>query len=282
MTDETDLRAADAGDASGNAPVRVYIVSDSLGETAEQVARAALTQFDQDRFRVVRTPRMSSVRALHEWAEGVSGEPLLVVYTFADPALRQEMDGLVDAGTLEAVDVMGPPTMALAKATGAEPRWKSGGTLRPGRGYLQWFEALEFAFGHDDGKRTHELSRADVVLIGASRTAKTPLSMYLAFRGHAVANVPLGTGLAPPPELFEIDPSKVFGLMTEAELLMQIRRKRAAEMGGFAERYAGRDAVQADLDAAQRVMRAIGCTVVWTGDRAIEEAAQDIIRRLDR
>ena len=262
-------------------PILVYIVSDSLGETAEQVARAALTQFDQEEFRVIRTPRMSGARQLEDWAQGVAGDRVVVVYTFADPVLRQTMEGLAERGRIAVVDVMGPPTMALAKASGSEPKWKSGGTLRPGRGYLQWFEALEFAFRHDDGKRTHELDRADVVLIGASRTAKTPLSMYLAFRGHAVSNIPLGTGLAPPPELFEVESGKVFGLMTELELLMRIRAKRAVEMGGYAPSYASRDAVEADLDAARRVMRAIGCPIVWTGDRAIEEAAQEIIRKLD-
>jgi regulator of PEP synthase PpsR (kinase-PPPase family) len=261
--------------------IRIYIVSDSLGETAEQVARAALTQFDQDRFKVVRCPRMSSPRQLEEWAHGVADTTHVVVYTLADPALRDAMGALVESSEIQAVDVMGPPTAALAAVSGEQPRWKSGGTLRPGRGYLQWFEALEFAFRHDDGKHTHELGRADVILVGASRTAKTPLSMYLAFRGHAVANIPLGTGLAPPPELFEIDPEKVFGLMTEPELLMSIRRKRAAEMGAYGSSYASRKAVEADLEAARRVIRAIGCRVVWTGDRAIEEAAQEIIRTLD-
>lgn len=262
-------------------PVRVYIASDSLGETAEQVARAALTQFEVERFRVARAPRISSVRQLEDWAEGISGAPHVVVYTFADPALRESMGRLAAQRGLLAVDVMGPPTHAFAQAAGVEPRWEPGGTLRPGRGYLQWFEALEFAFRHDDGKHTHELSRADLVLIGASRTAKTPLSMYLAFRGHAVANIPIGSGLAPPPELFEIPPAKVFGLMTEVDLLMNIRRKRAVEMGTYAATYASREAVEADLEAAQRVMRAIGCKIVWTGDRAIEEAAQEIIRAMD-
>jgi regulator of PEP synthase PpsR (kinase-PPPase family) len=261
--------------------VGVYILSDSLGETAEQVARAALTQFDQDRFRVVRTPRISSARQMADWIERVRQRPHVIVYTFADPGLREEIERMSFEHGLTIVDVMGPPTVALAHASGQEPRWKSGGTLRPGRGYLQWFEALEFAFGHDDGKRTHELARADVILIGASRTAKTPLSMYLAFRGHAVANVPLGSGLAPPPELFEVESEKVFGLMTEPELLMRIRRKRGADMGTYASTYASRKAVEADLDAAQRVMRAVGCRIVWTGDRAIEEAAQEIIRTLD-
>ncbi|GAB4274868.1 MAG: pyruvate, water dikinase regulatory protein [Coriobacteriia bacterium] len=261
--------------------VDVFVVSDSIGETAEQVARAALTQFDQSAFRVKRVPRMSSARQLNEWAKGVQ-DPHVVVYTFADPKLREAMARLEHEGRLRTVDVMGPPTLALSEASGLEPAWTAGGTLRPGRGYLQWFEALEFAFRHDDGKRTHELGRADVILIGASRTAKTPLSMYLAFRGFAVANIPLGAGLAPPPELFEVDPKRVFGLMTEPELLMSIRRKRASDMGAYAGTYASREAVEADLEAAHRVMRAIGCRIVWTGDRAIEEAAQEIIRSVDQ
>lgn len=260
---------------------RVFIVSDSIGETAEHVARAALTQFDADQFRVKRVPRMTSPLMLEDWMESVDAGSSVLVYTFADPDLRATIERVALARGIRVVDVMGPPTLAFSEVSNSEPKWKSGGTLRPGRGYLQWFEALEFAFSHDDGKRTHELSRADVVLIGASRTSKTPLSMYLAFRGFAVANVPIGHGLAPPPELFEVDRTKIIGLTTDPTLLVRIRQKRAADMGAFGSAYAGRDVVERDLDAARRVMRSVGCIVVVTGDRAIEESAQEIIRHLE-
>jgi hypothetical protein len=264
------------------APYRLYVVSDSLGETAEQVSRAALTQFGEGLFKVIRAPRMSSVRQMQDWAyTRCRDAPCAVVYTLANPELREEMDRLVESGIVQAVDVMGATVGLLSEISGQEPLWRSGGTLRTGRGTLQWFEALEFAFRHDDGKHPEELTHADVVLIGASRTSKTPLSMYLAFRGHAVANMPLMSDVEPPPELFDVEPRKVFGLMTEPDLLVRIRAKRAAEMGSFGGSYASRDGVERDLTAARRVMRRIGCTLVWTGDRAIEEAAQEIIRELD-
>jgi regulator of PEP synthase PpsR (kinase-PPPase family) len=258
------------------------VVSDALGETAEQVSRAALTQFGDGVFRVVRAPRMTTVRQLQDWAYTKCREtPCVVVYTLATPELRAEMDRLIEGGVVRGVDVMGETVGLLADVSGRDPAWRSGGTLRAGRGSLAWFEALEFAFRHDDGKHPEELTHADVVLIGASRTSKTPLSMYLAFRGHAVANVPLMADVEPPPELFDVERRKVFGLMTEPDLLVRIRAKRAAEMGSFGGTYASRDAVERDLTAARRVMRRIGCTLVWTGDRAIEEAAQEIIREID-
>ncbi len=260
--------------------VRVYVVSDSLGETAEQVARAALTQFVEGDFRVVRVPRIASADQLSTWLDTACKKPCVVFYTLADPDTREVMARASDGG-VSAVDVMGEGVSALSAAGGVQPVWRSGGTMRPGRGSLQWFEALEFAFRHDDGKHAEELDRADIVLIGASRTSKTPLSMYLAFRGHAVANVPLVADVQTPPELFDLDPSRVFGLSTEPDLLVRIRAKRAAEMGRFSGSYASMHGVSRDLDTARRVMRRIGCRVVWTGDRAIEEAAAEIIRYLE-
>jgi len=260
---------------------RVYIVSDALGETAEQIARAAMTQFPQADFRVVRVPRVRSTEQLDHWMTDTCCQDCVIFYTLADPDLRQAMAAHVARLGLQAVDIMREPVAVLAGAGRTEPAWRSGGTMRPGRGSLQWFEALEFAFRHDDGKHADELSRAGIVLIGASRTSKTPLSMYLAFRGHAVGNVPIMAEIPPPPELFELDPMRVFGLMTEPELLMKIRAKRAAEMGRFGDQYAGRDAVKQDLEAARRVMREIGCRTVRTGDRAIEETAHEIIDHLE-
>jgi hypothetical protein len=105
--------------------------------------------------------------------------------------------------------------------------------------------------------------------------------MYLAFKGYRVANVPFAPGLEPPEELFQADPRKIFGLVTAASILVEIRRERMREMGAFVPRYADREAIEEELEEARALMRRIGCIVVRTDNRAVEESAQEIIRYLD-
>jgi [pyruvate, water dikinase]-phosphate phosphotransferase / [pyruvate, water dikinase] kinase len=119
-----------------------------------------------------------------------------------------------------------------------------------------------------------------VVLVGVSRTSKTPLSIYLASKGFYTANIPLVRGTDPPAELFEIDPRKVFGLISSPAVLAEVRSKRMAELGTYVAHYADRPDIEADLAEARAVMRKIGCIVVRTDNRAVEETAQEIIRYL--
>jgi len=147
--------------------------------------------------------------------------------------------------------------------------------------YFERIGATEFAVSHDDGRNPEDIPLADVVLIGVSRTSKTPLSMYLAFKGYRVANVPLAPGIEPPSEIFEADPRKVFGLVTDGEVLVEVRRERMREIGAFVPRYADREAVEQELEDARALMRRIGCIVIRTDNRAVEESAQEIIRYLD-
>jgi len=137
---------------------------------------------------------------------------------------------------------------------------------------------MEFAVSHDDGRNPEGLINADIVLIGVSRTSKTPLAMYLAFKGWRVANVPLASGLEPPPQLYELDPRRVFGLVTDPDLLVDIRRERMFDLGAWVPGYSEREAVIAELEEARALMRKIGCIVIHTDNRAVEEAAQEIIR----
>ncbi len=125
-----------------------------------------------------------------------------------------------------------------------------------------------------------ELTEAEIVLIGVSRTSKTPLSMYLAFKGYRVANIPLMVEVPPPPQLMEIDRRRVFGLVCSPDLLVEIRSQRVSDLGVYARRYADRSAVEEELEASRDVMRRIGCIVVSSEGRAIEETAQEILRHL--
>jgi regulator of PEP synthase PpsR (kinase-PPPase family) len=146
--------------------------------------------------------------------------------------------------------------------------------------YFERIEATEFAVMHDDGRLPEGLGAADVVLIGVSRTGKTPLAMYMASKGYRVSNVPLAPGMEPPHQLFEVDPKRIFGLVADAKVLVDIRCERMREMGTLVPRYAEREEVEHELDEARALMRRLGCIVIRTDNRAVEESAQEIARYL--
>jgi regulator of PEP synthase PpsR (kinase-PPPase family) len=260
----------------------VYIVSDSLGETADQVAKAALSQFDPGLFRVVRMPKISSASQIEGIVHAAASDLCIVFfYTFADPKLRAEMARIAQMTGVNAIDILGPGIKALSDSSGVQPAWKVGMTRKTDRDYFDRVEALEFAVKHDDGRGAEELDQAEIVLIGVSRTGKTPLSMYLAYKGYKTANIPLMLDVDPPEELFRIDPRTVFGLVTEPQTLVEMRGQRLRDLGGYTRQYSDLDAVERDLEEARSVMKRVGCYVVKTENRAIEETAQEIIRHLE-
>jgi [pyruvate, water dikinase]-phosphate phosphotransferase / [pyruvate, water dikinase] kinase len=259
----------------------VYILSDSLGETADAVAKAALSQFPEDAFHVVRLPKIALRGQLQGVVHAARDVRCVILYTLAAPRLRAEMDRLrVDAGVV-AVDILGEPVGALHDASGMEPAWGVGLTRLTDRGYFERVEALDFAVKHDDGRATDELDAAEMVLVGVSRSSKTPLAMYLAFKGYKVANVPLVPEVEPPPELFDVDPRRVFGLVTSPDLLVEVRTQRMADAAPFAPRYFDRESIEQELIEARSLMRRIGCVVVSTEAKAIEETAQEVVRHYE-
>jgi hypothetical protein len=142
--------------------------------------------------------------------------------------------------------------------------------------------AIEFAVRYDDGVATHELHDADIVLVGVSRSSKTPLSMYLGYLGYKTANVPIVRGVDPPRELFEIDPGKVVGLTIDAAALAEIRGERARTMRGAKRRYADLEAIYEELEQAESVHRRLGCPVIEVSNLAIEETARRIIHLVEQ
>lgn len=263
-------------------PVRIYILSDSLGETADLVARAAASQFAGGTFELVRLAKVSSAGSLEELVRAAATQGCVLFYTLANPVLRERMHTVVAELGVTAVDILGTAVEALSHAAGAQPTGEVGAIRKTDRGYFERIEALEFTVKHDDGRNPEGLAEAEIILIGASRTSKTPLSMYLAFKGYKTANIPLMDEVAPPAELFEVNPRRVFGLTSDPDLLSSIRSKRLTELGTYARHYAEREAVVRDLESARALMRRLGCIVVRTDNRAIEETAQEIIRYLEQ
>jgi [pyruvate, water dikinase]-phosphate phosphotransferase / [pyruvate, water dikinase] kinase len=263
------------------APISIHVVSDSLGETGEMVARAAAAQFEADAFRIERLIKITSPEQLREEVRSHCGRYCIFFYTLVDAALCAEMEQMCREG-INGVDLLSPAVALLRTTTGLEPTGEAGAIRRTDEEYFERIEAMEFAVKHDDGRNPEGLLEADIVLVGVSRTSKTPLSMFLAFKGLRVANIPLAPGTDPPQELFEVDPQRVFGLVTSAEVLMDIRLERMRELGTWVPHYAEREAVERELEEARSLMRSIGCLVVRTDNRAVEEAAQEILRHVYR
>jgi hypothetical protein len=138
-------------------------------------------------------------------------------------------------------------------------------------------EALEFTISHDDGRNPQDLTQADIVILGVSRTSKTPLSIYLAQQGFKVANVPLDLQTDPPREVYSVDPTRLFGLMTTPDVLHDIRARRIKGVEKVAGRYADEEYIYEDLENARALMRRLGCYVLRTDRRAVEEVAQELL-----
>lgn len=260
-------------------PLTIHVISDSLGETGETVALAAISQFPPNTFRIERLPKVESAAELRDIVRTHCGDDCIFFYTLVDRALRNEMGRLVGTGVV-GVDLLGPALDLLEQVTGRHPSGEVGRIRRTDEGYFDRIEAMEFAVKHDDGRNPEELAEADIVIVGVSRTSKTPISMFLAFKGWRVANVPLAPGVEPPAELFDIDPRRIFGLVTSADVLLTVRRERMKELGGYVPGYAEREAVEEELAEARALMRRLGCLVVHTDNRAVEESSQDILRHL--
>jgi len=260
-------------------PISIHVVSDSLGETGEMVARAAAGQFEPDSFRIERLPKILTPEQLRREVKAHCGRYCLFFYTLVDPRLCAEMEQLCREG-VNGVDLLSPAVNLITQTTGYVSTGEVGSIRRTDEDYFERIDAMEFAVTHDDGRNPEGYVDADVVLVGVSRTSKTPLAMYLAFKGIKVANIPLAPGIKPPHQLFDVDPRKVFGLVTDPEVLLEIRKERIRELGMWVPRYAEREAVEKELEEARALMRRIGCLVVHTDNRAVEEAAQEILRHL--
>jgi regulator of PEP synthase PpsR (kinase-PPPase family) len=245
------------------------------------MAVAAASQFSEGNCIIHRLPKATNIEQMAHFIEThlaqTTGE-IAVLYTIADPVLRAQLGEYVADRPVAAVDLMGPIIEAIAEATGRKPKGEPGLIRRTDKEYFNRVGALEFAVDHDDGRNVEQLDQADIVLVGVSRSSKTPLAIYLASHGYRVANVPLATGVAPPRQLFELDPRRVFGLTSNAGLLSEIRYRRLGDAKEVAGAYAEPFNVQTDLDEARQLMRRLGCIVVRTDNRAIEETAQEIIR----
>src|SRR6187200_2670518 len=233
-------------------PVELHIVSDSTGETAQRLVLALEAQFPDQPFEEIRHPRVENVDDLHITVQRARGRPAVVVYTLVEPAMRDAMRRLCRRARVHYCDLLGHPIDAVARVSGQAASMTPGSRAPLNPAYFRRIEAMEFAVKYDDGVGAG-LDEADIVLVGVSRTSKTPLSIYLGYLGHKVANVPVVKGIAPPKELFELDPAKIVGLTIHADRLAEIRTARVRSMGAKNRQYAELMEIYEELEEATRV-----------------------------
>lgn len=261
----------------------VYVVSDSIGETGELVAKAAVAQFDSGAIDIRRVPMCDNEEAIRGAVAQAAAERGAIIYTIVIPAMRDLLRAEAGRLGVPAVDVMGPVLETIGRVTDREPRYQAGLVHRLDEDYFRRVEAVEFAVKYDDGKDPRGVFRADVVLIGVSRTSKTPVSLYLAHRRLRVANIPLIPEVPLPEELFEVPAGKIVGLTVSPLQLAQIREERVKLIGlkGDAN-YASLQRILVELDFADQTFKRLGCPVVDATNKAVEETALrvlEIVRR---
>jgi [pyruvate, water dikinase]-phosphate phosphotransferase / [pyruvate, water dikinase] kinase len=262
--------------------VELHIVSDSTGETAARLVLALEAQFPDQPFVEVRHPRVENVEDLYLAVQQARGRPAVMVYTLVEPELRDAMRQLCRRSRVHYCDLLGHPIDSISRVAGVAAKMQPGARAPLDTQYFKRIEAIEFAVKYDDGGGGRGLDEADVVLVGVSRTSKTPLSMYLGYLGHKAANVPVVRGIDPPDVLFEIDPAKIVGLTIAAERLGDIRTARARGMGGPRKRYTELEEIYSELEVASLLHRRLGCPVIDVTELSVEETAARIIRLVER
>ncbi|MCG8548363.1 MAG: kinase/pyrophosphorylase [Alphaproteobacteria bacterium] len=262
----------------------LHLVSDATGETIHSVARACLAQFEgvephEHHWTLVRTTgHVEKVLA------SVSENPGVVMFTIVNDPLRTALqDGCRRLG-VPCIPVLDPVIGTLASYLGLESRGEAGRQHVLDSEYFERIDAMTFALNHDDGQSLWNLGNADIILVGVSRTSKTPTSMYLANRGIKAANVPLVPGVDPPPELFAAakEGPLVIGLTKTPERLIQLRRNRLRLLAQDDTDYVDPETVRAEVAAARRLFAANDWPVVDVTRRSIEETAAAILQVYER
>lgn len=256
----------------------VYVISDSIGETGEMIAKASVKQFDTKDFAIKRFPYTNTVEQVKPLLEDAAKHKrALVVYTNVDKDTRAYMKQKERELNLHMVDVMGPPMDEIQSILGYEPMRQPGLIRRLDDNYFKKVEAIEFAVQYDDGKDPRGVVKADIVLVGVSRTSKTPLSMYLANKLYKVANVPLVPEVPVPKEVYQKDKRRLFGLVANSDKLYTIREERLRALGlNSSAKYANVDRIKEEVDYSVQIMKDIGCTIIDVSNKAIEETAEII------
>ena len=261
----------------------VHLVSDSTGETLNALARAVCARFDdlmpiEHIYALVR-----SMRQLERALEDIEAAPGVVIHTIVDPEIRTALEEGCRRLDMPCLPALDPLVASLQRYLGVALTSRVGVQHTLDTDYFNRMDALNYAIGHDDGQGGQDLEQADVVLIGVSRTSKTPTCIYLAHRGVKAANVPLVPHRPPPEQLFNLKHAQVIGLTVSPDRLIQIRRNRLLSLKEDREStYIDHEAVREEVVRARRLYERQGWPVIDVTRRSVEETAAQVINILNR
>ena len=254
----------------------ILVISDSTGETANQVLDAVKVHFDITDVDIKKFSKINKKEQIDEILDDIKGD-ILIFSTIVD---RELLDYLIEKTEMNEsiylVDVLSYPMLISSKFFGQQPRFDVGLNRKVDQEYLEKMEALEFAVKYDDCKDKFGILKADIILIGVSRTSKTPLSLNLAFKNYKVCNIPILPEVEIPSELYKVDNKKIIGLIIDSDKLNNIREDRMAKIGlqlGYSDDFR----IEKELEYAKKIMNKIGCKIINVTDKTIDETSNEII-----
>lgn len=254
---------------------KIYLVSDSVGETAQKIVSAVAAQFPTiDLDDIQRYPFVNDEENLKDILKDALLDKAIVVTTLVSKELVDTVSDFASRTGLQYVDYMTPLTSIIEGTFGVKPVQEPGAIHRLNKEYFSRVAAMEFAVKYDDGKDPKGFLDADFVLLGVSRTSKTPLSIYMANRGYKVANLPIIPEVEIPKEIYQVDPNKIIGLTTSSDSLVEIRKSRMQSLGLKGEsNYTNPERIVEELNYANEFFEKLGIMIINVGKRSIEESS---------
>lgn len=262
----------------------LYLVSDATGETVRSIARACAVQFEEIEMVEHLWPMVRSRRALETALEDLEQEPGIVFYSLLNPDLAAHVEQFCRSRSIPCISVMEPFITLMARYFGQVPKGLPGKQHVLDAEYFHRIEAMNFVMAHDDGQKVNSLAEAEVILVGVSRTSKTPTCIYLANRGVKAANVPMVPGIPLPEALFNSKRALVVGLTEDPARLVEIRKNRMRLQNGAQPQsdYTDLEKVREEVADARRLFARQGWPVIDVTRRSIEETAAAVLQLLSQ
>lgn len=258
--------------------LHIYIISDSTGQTAETFINSIITHFPKTTMDIIRKPDVDTEEKIDQVIASIPKESSVIVQTIADQGLTDYLDKRALEEDIECLDILSPAIDYFERITGEEALREEKLTRKLSEDYFSMIDSVEFAVKYDDGKDPRGLLESDIVLVGVSRTSKTPLTMLLATKDYKVSNLPLVPEVRLPRELFEVDSKRIIGLIIDPEKLSKIREQRSIVFGlDSSADYFNTDRIYSELEYAKGVFEDLDCKVIDVSDNTIEQTATEIV-----
>lgn len=263
--------------------IYIYSISDSVGETSESLIKAALCQFNYTNYEIKKFSFVSTLDELRHILEESKEHKSILFYTLVETELVNYIKEFSRNYEIKNIDLLSEALNSISETLNLSPKREPGILRKLNLSYFSRIEAIEFAVKYDDGKDPRGFLLADIILLGISRTSKTPLSLYLANKNYKVANFPIVPNVPIPKELIKAAPNRIFGLTISLDKVHAIRRERLKTLGFTSQSsYSDKEAILEEIEYANEVIRKIGCPIIDVSNKAIEETGDVILSYLNK